>query len=64
VQAQPPALHPLSIDPGATGDITVTITPVGTRGTVVRGWLYVNALPMSNRAGDELNNITYTYTVG
>jgi hypothetical protein len=64
VQAQPPAFHPLTIEPGATGDITVTITPAGAKGTVVSGWLYVNALPMSNRAGDELNNITYTYTVG
>jgi hypothetical protein len=64
VQPQPGAFHPLTLDPGETGDITVTITPSGRKGTVVTGHLYLDATALTNNAGDELAAIPYSYTVG
>jgi hypothetical protein len=64
VLPQPPAFHPVSIDPGGTGDITVTIIPAGAKGTVVTGRLYVDDTTLSDDAGDELTAVPYTYTVG
>jgi hypothetical protein len=64
VRAQPPAFHPVTVDAGDTGTITVTFTPNQPKGTVVTGWLYVDATAMSNDAGDELTYIPYSYTVG
>jgi hypothetical protein len=59
---------PITIKPGQTKVITVTIKPAGTAGTVVTGNLYVNsfvgALPPSLFSlGDELAAIPYTYTI-
>ncbi len=64
VQAQPPAFNPVTVDPGAHGTITVTITPTAAKGSVVSGFLYVDDTTLSNQAGDELVAIPYTYTVG
>jgi hypothetical protein len=64
VEAQPPAFTPVSIDPGSTGTITVTITPNAPKGTVVNGYLYVDDTTLSNNAGDELIAIPYSYKVG
>ncbi|HKN99031.1 MAG TPA: S8 family serine peptidase [Pseudonocardiaceae bacterium] len=61
---QPPAFHPVTVDPGDTGTITVTFTPTAPKGTVVTGWLYVDDTTLSNDAGDELACLPYSYTVG
>jgi hypothetical protein len=60
---------PVTVNPGQTGVIDVTITPSGTPGTVVSGNLYVddyvdNLPPYGQITGDELAAIPYSYTVG
>jgi hypothetical protein len=64
VLGQAPAFTPLPLDAGESGTITVTIKPVGQKGTVVSGALYVDDTTLSNNAGDELASVPYTYTVG
>jgi hypothetical protein len=64
VQAQPSAFHPVTVDPGESGTVTVTIKPNAPKGTVVTGWLYVDDTSLSNNAGDELTALPYSYTVG
>jgi hypothetical protein len=62
---------PLTLAPGATGTITVSIIPAGSTGTAVLGTLYVDALNQNSTTsglitgiGDELVAIPYAYTVG
>jgi hypothetical protein len=55
---------PMTLAPGQTGTITVTITPSGSKGTVVRGFIAVDTYNSATFSGDELVNIPYTYTVG
>jgi hypothetical protein len=55
---------PLTLAPGQTGTITLTITPSAPKGTVVHGFIGVDTLNLATAAGDELVNIPYTYTVG
>jgi hypothetical protein len=60
---------PLTINPGQSAVIQVTITPSGLNGTVVSGTLYVDDLtygvpPYGQVSGDELAAIPYTYTIG
>jgi hypothetical protein len=60
---------PVTIQPGDTATITVTITPSGHKGTKVNGQLYVYtppsfAYPTFNTTGDTLKTIPYAYTVG
>jgi len=55
---------PLSLGPGQTGSITLTITPNAPKGTVVRGFIGVDTFNLATDGGDELINIPYTYTVG
>ena len=54
-----------------TGTITVTITPDAAAGTVIHGFLYVDAVNANSStfgsitgSGDELVAIPYAYTVG
>ena len=59
---------PVTINPGETVVIPVTITPAGTSGTVVSGNLYVDDFaaavpPYGQTTGDELAAIPYTYTI-
>ncbi|HKN72148.1 MAG TPA: S8 family serine peptidase [Terriglobales bacterium] len=59
---------PVTINPGQTVVIDVTITPSGASGTVVSGNLYVDDLvsalpPYDQFTGDELAAIPYTYTI-
>jgi len=65
------AFSPVTINPGQTATIDVTITPsaVAAPGTVVSGTLYVDDYssavpPYSQLTGDELAAIPYEYTVG
>ncbi len=55
---------PLTLNPGQTGTITLTITPNAPKGTVVRGFIGVDTFNFGTDAGDELINIPYSYTVG
>jgi len=59
---------PVTINPGQTAVINVTITPGGPSGTVVSGNLYVDDLvgdlpPYGQTTGDELAAIPYAYTI-
>jgi subtilisin family serine protease len=55
---------PLTLNPGQTGTITLTITPNAPKGTVVHGFIGVDTLNLFSASGDELVNIPYSYTVG
>jgi hypothetical protein len=55
---------PVTLAPGQSGTITLTITPNAPKGTVVRGFIGVDTLNLATASGDELVNIPYTYTVG
>jgi Subtilase family len=61
---------PVTINPGASATIDVTITPSGASGTVVNGTLYVDAFATGTPtaqyaqfAADELAGLPYTYTI-
>jgi subtilisin family serine protease len=58
-----PAYTPLHLDPGQSGDITVTFTPSGHRGQTVRGFLGVDTLSPVTGSGDELTTIPYRYRI-
>jgi subtilisin family serine protease len=55
---------PLSLAPGQSGTITLTITPTAAPGTVVRGFIAVDTFNLASFSGDELTAIPYTYKVG
>jgi len=62
------AVSPVTINPGQTAIIHVTITPSGSSGTTVTGELYVDDLltsvpPYGQEASDELAAIPYSYTI-
>ena len=58
------AYTPLTLAPGASGAITVTFTPAGPAGTVVRGTLELDTFDPLTSMGDEVVSIPYVYTVG
>jgi hypothetical protein len=55
---------PVSIGPGASRAITVTITPSGPRHRVVHGFIGVDTFSLATDSGDEVEVIPYTYRVG
>jgi hypothetical protein len=55
---------PITLAPGQTGTITLTITPNAAKGSVVRGFIAVDTFNQGTSSGDELINIPYSYTVG
>jgi hypothetical protein len=60
---------PVTVYPGQTSVIDVTITPSGRTGTVVKGHLYVDDYesaipPYAQLTGDELAPPAYEYTIG
>ncbi|MGH7869958.1 MAG: hypothetical protein ACREP9_20565 [Candidatus Dormibacteraceae bacterium] len=55
---------PLSLDPGGSGTITLTITPNVASGTVVRGFIGIDTYNLYTSSGDEVGLIPYTYEVG
>jgi hypothetical protein len=77
---QAPTGTPVLVNPGATGGITVTITPSAKAGTVVHGVIYLVTSPFTGTgtvfgalagglgavqtSGDVLAALPYTYTVG
>jgi hypothetical protein len=58
------AFKPVTVRPGKTGTLSVTITPSGRRGAVVHGTLYVDEFSNFLTFGNELVAIPYTYSVG
>ncbi len=59
---------PITINPGQSATIDVTITPSGSSGTVVRGKLYVDDFasavpPYDETSGDQLAALPYRYTI-
>jgi hypothetical protein len=55
---------PLTLAPGQSGTITLTITPNAPKGTVVSGFIAVDTFNSATTSGDELVHIPYSYTVG
>jgi hypothetical protein len=55
---------PLVLAPGATGTITVVITPGAASGTVVKGTLQVDTFTPFTNSGDQVISIPYSYRVG
>jgi subtilisin family serine protease len=55
---------PLTLAPGQTGTIAVTITPTARKGTVVRGFIDVDTFNLVSLSGDKLTTIPYAYRVG
>jgi hypothetical protein len=55
---------PLSLGPGQSGTMTLTITPNAPKGTVVHGFIAVDTFNLASFSGDELTAIPYTYKVG
>jgi hypothetical protein len=64
VDSSAPAFKPLTIAPGQSATITVTITPSAPKGSVVKGTLYVDDYSNTMQSGDELIGLPYTYKVG
>ena len=63
------AFAPITINPGQSATVNVTITPSAPAGTVVSGKLYVDDIaegvpPYGQLAGSELAAIPYEYKVG
>jgi hypothetical protein len=56
--------NPVTVKPGKTGNLKVTITPSGRSGRVVRGTLFVDAWSDFLGFGNELVALPYEYTVG
>lgn len=58
-------LAPVTINPGQTVTIDVTITPAGASGSVVRGTLYIDALVSGafQFTGNELAALPYVYKI-
>ena len=62
------SFSPVTIDPGQTVVIDVTITPSGPKGSTVNGTLYVDdavggVAPYGQLSGDELAGLPYSYTI-
>jgi hypothetical protein len=62
------SFSPVTVSPGATVTIPVTIKPSGAPGTVVSGDLYVDDYvsavpPYGQTSGDELVALPYKYTI-
>jgi hypothetical protein len=55
---------PLTLGPGDTGTITLTITANARNGTVVRGFVDVDTFNLVSLGGDRLTTIPYAYRVG
>jgi hypothetical protein len=64
VRPDPSKFTPLTLNPGETGTISVTITPRGPQGSVVSGVLYLDDFNEFSQTGDELKAFPYTYTIG
>jgi hypothetical protein len=64
VDPNAPGVTPVTIAPGKKGTMTLTITPSGRKGRVVRGTVFVDAFSPGLAFSNELLAIPYEYTVG
>ena len=64
VDPNDPGFSLVTVAPGQKGKMTVTFTPSGRKGRVVRGTLYVDDFSLDLDFGNELLAIPYEYTVG
>jgi hypothetical protein len=55
---------PLTLGPGQTRKITLTITPNAPKGTIVHGFVGIDTFNPATTSGDELTKIPYAYKVG
>ena len=63
VNPSAPGVAPLALNPGQSGNLTVTITAAGSPGTNVTGVVYVDDLSEFLANGDDIAALTYSYTV-
>jgi hypothetical protein len=63
VDSNAPDYTPLTLAPGQSGRITVTFTPQGTRGSKVRGTLYVDDFGLRLLTGNEQAAFRYSYRI-
>jgi hypothetical protein len=54
---------PLTLAPGQSGTITLTFTPSGRRGHVVRGFIGLDSFNPVTASGDEIATIPYRYRI-
>jgi hypothetical protein len=54
---------PLTLRPGQSGTIMVTITPSGPSGSAVRGDLFIDSFDNFTDGGDELTDLPYRYRI-
>ena len=54
---------PLTLQPGQKGTMTLTITPSGRSGKVVRGTLYVDVFSLAADIGGEVLAVPYEYSI-
>jgi hypothetical protein len=54
---------PLTLAPGQSGTITLTFTPSGRRGHVVRGFIGLDSFNSVTASGDEIATIPYQYRI-
>ncbi len=54
---------PVTLNPGQSTTIIVTITPTAAKHSVVRGHLYIDTFNFVSGSGDELIDLPYAYTV-
>jgi hypothetical protein len=59
-----PKYAPLTLAPGKSGDITVTVTSTGDKGTVVSGALAVETFNFNTVSSDQVASLLYSYQVG
>jgi hypothetical protein len=55
---------PLVLQPGESGDITVSIAPAGRRGAFVSGFLAVETFNFNTISSDQIAAVPYSYVVG
>jgi hypothetical protein len=63
VDASAPGVKFLTLAPGQSGTIKVTITPTVSASTVVHGTIYVDTFNFFTDQGDELVGLPYSYTI-
>jgi hypothetical protein len=54
---------PINLQPGETGQITVTFTPTGHHGQKVRGFLALDTFSLFSLGTDEITEIPYKYKI-
>jgi hypothetical protein len=63
VDPNAPPFTPLTLTPGQSGTITLTFTPSGRRGHVVRGFIGLDTVSAFTASGDEITKIPYEYRI-